>query len=355
MAAEQNQPPSLAEIGERAWLRRVRRWVERQPAARRERLVVGVGDDAAVLKLGDPRLVVTTDALIEGVHFRPEWTAPRDLGWKAMAANLSDLAAMAARPVAALLSLSLPGESLTHDVEALFRGMLEAGRRWGCPLAGGDLTRAPQWCLALTLLGEPMRRGRVARRDTARAGDQLYVTGAPGESGAGLEALRRGLKGKAPAGLIRRHQRPTPRLAEAEVLIHCCRRLTMLDVSDGIWNDASQLAEASGAGIDLEASRLPVSRPLRRLGAALNVDPLDWVLFGGEDYELLFAAGESEERIERAFGAAGVATPVSRIGVVRKGRGVRLLDERGRPIPRADRTFQHFQESEPWRNPSAKS
>lgn len=328
---------TLADIGERAWLRRVRRWFAAEPGAP----ALPIGDDAAALDLKGAAgpLLVSTDALIEGVHFRRDWTSARDLGAKALAVNLSDLAAMAARPLAAFLALSVPPQTPLGELRDFFMGLRAAGRLYGCPLGGGDLTRAPQWAIAVTVLGLPAVAGRLALRAAARPGQSLYVTGQPGESGAGLEALRAGAA--APA-LVRRHRRPTPRLAEAALLARACPDLAMLDVSDGIWNDAGQLAEASGVRVELEAAALVCSPAMRRLGVALGREARDWLLFGGEDYELLLATATPEAKLRETFARGGVRTPLRRIGRIAPGRGVHLVGSGGGEIKITDRTFRHF-------------
>ncbi len=330
---------TLEQLGEREWLRRVRRWFARDSGRRTTR--IGIGDDAAALMLGRGRgpLLVATDAMVEGVHFRWEWTSPRDLAAKALAVNLSDLAAMGACPIAALLALSLPAASPVSRIEAFFKGLRAEGRRWGCPLVGGDMTAAPQWSLAITVLGQPAVTGRVIRRDAARPGQKLYVTGRPGQAGAGLAALDGGES--APA-FIRRFLRPSPRLAEAAALARACPDLAMIDVSDGVWNDADQLAEASGTGIELSHELLKPTPAMTRLAARLGIeDPIQWVLFGGEDYELLFSTDRGIDRLREAFARAGIKTPIHQIGEVVRGRGVRVR-QGDRAIQLKDSTFKHF-------------
>lgn len=327
----------LCDLGERGWLRLVREWFETETAHQ----TVPIGDDAAALDLQDMNgsLVVSTDTMIEGVHFRHDWIGARDLGARALAVNLSDLAAMGARPVAAFLALSVPRETPLKQLKEFFMGFREEGHAYGCPLAGGDLTRAPQWTICVTVLGRPARDRRLARRSGARPGQLLYVTGWPGESGAGLAALEHGTSA---SQLLKRHRRPTPRLREAEALVNLCHDLAMIDVSDGIWNDTDQLAEASGVRIELNGPAVPVSTPMERLAGQLKIDPEQWTLFGGEDYELLFTTRASLEAIQDAFQQNGLMTPVHCIGHVTDGRGVHLMDEHGHERPVEDRTFRHF-------------
>ncbi|MCE5231285.1 thiamine-phosphate kinase [bacterium] len=329
----------LCDFGEQDWLKRVRRWF----ASADRRLVLGIGDDAAAIDAGRGPVIATTDALIEGVHFRRDWIGARDLGRKTLAVNVSDIAAMGARPLAALLALSVPPSASASDLRDFFLGLRDGARRWDCPLAGGDLTRAPQWSIAITVLGVPSvrRSGRpvIVKRSTARPGQFLYVTGKPGESGAGLVALHRGIASPA---LVARHNRPEPRVREGELLARICPDLAMLDVSDGIWCDSGRVAEASNCAIEIESASLPVSRALAAFCNSLSIDPLDPVLFGGEDYELLFATAVAPAKIQQAFRRHGLKTAITPIGRVKSGRGRYLLDPSGRRINIADRTFQHF-------------
>lgn len=328
----------LSDLGEQEWLKRVRRWLDGAGG----RLILGIGDDAAAIATRGP-VIATTDALIEGVHFQREWIGARDLGRKALAVNLSDIAAMGGRPIAALLALSVPPEANIRELRDFFFGLRDGARRWGCPIAGGDLTRAPQWSIAITVLGEPaVRRGGkpvLALRSAARPGQSVYVTGRPGESGAGLIALTRGIS--APA-LIARHNRPQPRLAEGALLARICPDLAMLDVSDGIWCDSVRLAEASKCAIEIESASLPISPSIRRFCREHAIDPIQPVLFGGEDYELLFCTGRSIETLQCAFRDRGIKTKITCIGRVQSGRGRHLLDSSGRRQTIADLTFQHF-------------
>jgi thiamine-monophosphate kinase len=328
---------TIADLGEHRLLRMVRGWfgtggTDAAP------IELGIGDDAAVVRTS-PRTIVTTDALVENVHFRRHTIAPRDLGHKALAVNVSDLAAMAARPLAAFLALSVPPQTPVADLRAFFLGLRAAARTFGCPLAGGDLTRAPHWMLTITVLGTPLGR-RVALRSAARPGDYLYLTGWPGESGAGLEALERKLA--VSPKLLRRHRRPMPRLAEAAQLAKISPRLAMLDVSDGVWNDACQLAESSGVHVALRAADLPCSPLLARRVRGTGRAPLEYILFGGEDYELLCASPLAPAVMRAKYGALPGLAPLHPIGRIMPGHGVALYDAAGRRLPVRDRTFTHF-------------
>ncbi len=330
--------PTIADWGELKFLR----WVRALAGKTGPEIPLSIGDDAAHLHIRRRELIVTTDALIEGTHFKFDWISPRDLGHKSLAVNLSDLAAMGARPVAAFLSLGVPSSTQIADIKDFFRGLHREGLRYFCPLAGGDLVRSPQWTINLTLIGVPQTHSRVIRRGGAIFGQTLYVTGCPGESGAGLHALQRG---DAKPDLIRRHIRPTPRLAEAGALARICPDLAMIDVSDGIVNDAGQLARENKVSIRILPSRLPLSQDLKRYASRSRHHAEDWALYGGEDYELLFTTRQPIEAIRRAFRKAGLDTPVTAIGQTLRARGaprVFLADEHGKTLPSADRTFRHF-------------
>lgn len=340
MSKRKAKQPTLAEVGEHAFLARVQTWFTDQPGG--ESIAFGIGDDCALLtaEACTEGLAVTLDNLIEDVHFRRDWISPRELGARSLAVNLSDLAAMGARPVAAFLGLSVPSTTPVEILRQFFFGLRDEARRAQCPLAGGDMTAANQWAISITVMGRPASKRGFIRRDAARPGDALYVTGTPGRSGAGLAALKAKLK--APS-LTRAHFRPEPRLAAGAALARICPRLAMIDLSDGIWNDAGQIARASGCALEIDQTRLPLGQAVKKLAGTLNVDPLDWVLEGGEDYELLFATDTPEAKLRRALDRAGCeGLALHRIGSVCKGEGVRLIDADGKVCKREAKTFRHF-------------
>jgi thiamine-monophosphate kinase len=260
----------------------------------RRGLAEGIGDDVAVLAGG---LVVTQDALVEGVHFRLEWTAWRDLGYKAAAVNLSDLAAAGAQPEALIVSLGLPPDTEATDVVALYEGMRETG----VAVKGGDTTRSDRVYLSVTAFG---RSDRVPGRDGARPGDVLVVTGPLGGSAAGLAALERGLEGF--PELVRVHRRPPFRLDAGRALAPVAHAL--IDLSDGIASDALRIAERSRCALELELERLPLAAGIEEVGP----EPF-WTM--GEDYELLAALPATD--------AARLGFPV--VGRCVEGSGVRML------------------------------
>ncbi|RMG89987.1 MAG: thiamine-phosphate kinase [Candidatus Dadabacteria bacterium] len=280
----------------------------------------GPGDDTAVLPVGDGVLLFTADALVEGVHFRRDWGRPEDLGWKTLAVNASDVAAMGGTPWAFTLTLSAPPDLPVSWIEAFYRGLREAARAFGCFLAGGDTTAARDLTLSLALLG---RTRSPILRSGARPGDDLYVSGFPGESAAGLALLQAGREARFPH-LVRRHLRPEPRLALGAALAGSGAASALIDVSDGLLQDLGHLARASGAGAEVWAERVPVSADLGRAAEGLGADPRGWVFGGGEDYELLFSAPPGRRGAVETL-ARAAATPVWRIGRFTPEPGVRVL------------------------------
>lgn len=291
----------------------------------------GLEDDAAVLEVGGKSLVLTHDMLVEGVHFLPS-DPPGDVAWKLLAVNLSDLAAMGARPVGVLMGYTLRGD---REWDAGFvDGLGEALRAFGVPLLGGDTVAAPgPRTLGLTAIGEAA--GPVPSRAGARAGDLLWVSGTIGDAGAGL-AIARG-EAEGPAALVERYRLPRPRLEAGQALAPLVS--AMMDVSDGLLIDAQRLAAASGLRAEIELDSVPLSQALlefagegreARLGAAA----------AGDDYELLFAAPhERAAEILRLSDELGL--PLSRIGRFAKGTGLSLTD-RGEPVPLPERLgYQH--------------
>jgi thiamine-monophosphate kinase len=257
----------------------------------RRGLARGLDAEGAVLAGG---VVVTQDALVEGVHFRREWTSWRDLGWKAAAVNLSDLAALGAEPEALLVSLALPVETEAPAVVELYEGLAEPG----VPVTGGDTTRSDQLVLAVTAVG---RSERVPGRAGALPGDLLVVTGPLGGAAAGLHALREGLDGF--EELVACHRRPPLRLEEGRRLARVAH--AQIDLSDGIAGDAARIAERSACRVVLEPERIP-----RASGIEAVADLPFWTM--GEDYELLAALAPAD--------ADAVGFPV--VGHCEEGSGV---------------------------------
>lgn len=304
---------------------------------------LGIGDDAALLlPPAGHELAVSTDTLVAGVHF-PLGTSARDLGWKALAVNLSDLAAMGATPAWALLSLTLP-ESAREFVDGFAQGFAELAAQHGVALVGGDTTRGPL-AVGVTVHGF-VPPGRALRRDGARAGDLVFVTGTLGDAAAGLRCLDRADERaaalfNAPSdtreALIGRLNRPTPRIAAGAALRELAS--ACIDVSDGLLADLGHVAARSGVGIELDADSLPASSAL--LALFERDERLLLQAAGGDDYELAFCvpptrAGDVQRDLARIGGGA------TRIGRVVEGERVRVFDRDGAELVFERGGWNHF-------------
>jgi thiamine-monophosphate kinase len=275
----------LSDLGEFGFLQRVARWVPPGTAA------VGIGDDAAVVDVTPGSSVVATaDALVEGVHFRWDWSPPDDVGYKSITANVSDLAAMGARPRWLLLTICAPPSTSEEALRDLYGGVEAACADYGTELIGGDTVSAERFVIVVTALGEIA--GDPLRRSGAKTGDVLAVTGELGRAAAGVNLLlSQDPKKVSPEDALtcmKAHTRPVARVAEGMALrrsgVHAA-----IDVSDGLASDVRRLVEASGVGAEIDVDRLPVAPETRRIADARGWDVERMVLGGGEDYELLVA------------------------------------------------------------------
>jgi thiamine-monophosphate kinase len=341
---------SLAETGERRFLELIRPYL----ASSGPEVVVGVGDDAAVISSPygcDSLTVLTTDMLIEGTHFPPrdrvEWA---HLGHKAMAANLSDVAAMGAQPRFALVSLSLPPNLRVGDVLDLYEGMHALAVRHGTGIIGGDTVGAPVVAISITVLGTIPPPQRPALRSACRPGQTVYVSGALGGSLAGLLlTLDDDLRSQVPAAvaepLIERHWRPEPRVELGLALAATVPDLAMIDISDSLSHELSLLAEASRVGFALHIDRVPVPEKLDEFCRCTGRARDELLLFSGEEYELLFTTSQPPEELTASLRARGADVPVTAIGSVTAQAGRIEFFSSGRVVEYDDRTFDHFRKS----------
>ncbi len=331
---------TLREFGERALIERVRRRLG--PPS--EDVLVGIGDDAAAVAWPGGTLLLTTDMLVEDVHFRRKTTTLRELGAKALAVNLSDIAAMGGEPRFALVALALPAAASVGDVDDLYAGLTELAARYGVALVGGDTCAAPERIvLTITLVGRV--EGAPVRRSGARPGDAILVTGTLGAAAAGLAALERGplpVPDDVTAPLLTAHRSPTPRVAEGRLVQASGVATAMIDLSDGLATDLGHIVEESGVGAEVRLSALPVGEATRQLARELGKEPWTWAVSGGEDYELLVTARPEHAATLATRVTAETGTTVTLIGEVRPvGEGLRFVDDAGRPVPvRAG--FEHF-------------
>ena len=302
----------MSDVGEFAFLESL----GRLRVASRD-VLVGIGDDCAVVRAGDKRWLLTTDALVEDVHFRWKWQTPRLLGRRAFAVNASDIAAMAGTPRFAVLSIAVPARARVRDLRGVIVGFAGAAREVGSALVGGNLSSARQWMISVTLVGEAT--GPAVTRSGGRPGDVVYVTGTLGAAAFGREILLGRRRG--PGSAVVPFLRPRARLDAAAVLAATRAATAAIDLSDGLLADLGHLCRASGVGASIDGESLPLSPVVRRL--ARN-ERLRLATSGGEDYELLFTVPPRRRaRLEAAARAARVR--VTAIGALTRDRGVRVV------------------------------
>ena len=317
---------TVGDLGEAAVIERIRRRIPAPP----DWVGVGIGDDAAVVEPARGALdVVTTDSLVEGVHFDLSFMSAADVGHRTLAVNLSDLAAMGAAPRTAVLALVLPGTMTAADLDAAVDGLLALAARHRTALVGGNVTRTDgPFVLGLTAVGA-VRRRRVLTRGGGRPGDELWVTGHVGAAVAGLAALRRGTPADADSDpdlddCIQRYRRPEPRVRIGALLGRNRVARACIDLSDGLADGVRQLAGASGTGAVVDAAAVPVHPGARRWFVRHSRDPVEAALAGGDDYELLVAVPRRRLRALRALSRLFQGVPITRIGELTKDPGLVL-------------------------------
>ena len=304
-----------------------------------QQLFMGIGDDAAAW-YGDSSIqLATVDTLRQGVHFTLETMDWPDLGWKALAVNLSDIAAMGGLPRYALVSLALPEETELENVRELYRGIVELARRFGVAIIGGDTDRSPLVDISITVIGSTRGRDQpVLTRSAAKVGDKVAVTGYMGGAAGGLEMLTKHLQfdSKATDSLRQAFRRPYPRVEVGQILVDKGVRAA-IDISDGLIADLNHICHKSCVGARIEVERVPIAPAVK---ANFGARALELALSGGEDYELLFTAGS--EIIEQV--KASTSCPITVIGeIIADGENeVNLVDGHGRPVRLTKTGWEHF-------------
>jgi thiamine-monophosphate kinase len=315
------------------------------------RVIQGIGDDCAVFSPNkDNYQVLTTDALVETVHFNLKTHTPEQLGWKTLAVNISDIAAMGGRPQFAVISVAIPKKFSVDFLDRLYKGLDQVCRKYHVALVGGDTVASPKHLfINLALLGET-RKKRVFTRSGARPGDAIFVTGTLGDSAAGLHILKSPKrKWQGPAAsrkkLVQRHLKPEPRVAAADWLARSRHKVSaMIDISDGLTQDLGHILTASRVGAELWEPQLPISKPLLKHSIMNDLSALDWALAGGEDYELLFTLPYEDGNNLKIESITKTGQPVTQIGVITAKKGIRLQSENGRSkILQKPMGFNHFQ------------
>jgi thiamine-monophosphate kinase len=335
----------VGELGEFALIARLQRYLQGDVGAQ---VICGIGDDCAVIRPAPATdLVWTTDTQEEGVHFRRDWASAADIGWRCLAVNVSDIAAMGALPLGALVALSLPATLDVAFVDALYEGMYALACEYGCPIIGGNVSKASgTLTVTITVLGQ-VPVGQSIYRSGAQVGDEIWVTGTLGGAKAGLEALL------APAAVatldldavLQRYRRPQPRLQEAQYLRQHATLHSLLDMSDGLSSDLTHICEASRVGAQLRAEHIPLHEGARLVATTLGTDPLAYALHGGEDFELCLTASPGEiEPLRQPF-TQQFQCALTRVGTIQSGTGVTLCRADGTQQPLQARGYDHFRAS----------
>jgi len=320
---------TVSSLGERAIIARITSRLAMPPW-----VVVGPGDDAAVIKPARGALdVLTTDALVDGIHFDLRFVPPDAVGYRALAVNLSDLAAMGAEPRTALLSLLVPDDLNVGTIDGLMDGLLALASQYRVALIGGNISRTTgPLTIDVTATGS-VRPRRVLTRSGARPGDEVYVTGTLGNAATGLELLRAGdTADSTQRGCVERYLRPDPRVRAGMLLGRNRAASSCMDLSDGLGDAVRQIAEASDVGLTIDAAELPVADEVKKWHLDKCRNLLQTVASGGDDYELLFTSRPSQRGRFRSVIKQLGDLRVTRIGVVTKARDVLLSTESGKHV-----------------------
>lgn len=347
--------PGLDEFGLIRLLTSGRGSTSGQPA---DGVSVGIGDDAAVLDgRNGYQWVVSCDTMVQDVHFKPETMTYHAIGFKAMASNISDMAAMGAVPRFALVALSVPKAIPEKDLQELYDGLYDCAGRYGVSIVGGDTTGSPvSLTVTVTVLGE-VEAGRALLRSSAKPGDVLFITGELGLSAGGLDYL---MKRGCPAGdvselseddsavraLVEAHQHPLPQVQAGRLLVESGLGRALNDISDGLASEVWELAEASCCRIELDESAIPLAEELVAYAERAGADPLQWILYGGEDYHLAGTVAEQDvERLAELFREKRIGFyPVGRVLAGRLPE-VYLKKSGGEVVPLGKKGYNHFQSS----------
>ncbi len=339
----------LSELGEFGLIENIRKSAGRPSPS----VIIGIGDDAAVLKVPSSSLLATSDMLIERVHFDLRYTDFYSLGWKSAAANLSDIAAMGGRPRFCLTSIGIPNSISPKQIAEFYHGCNTLLQSCDAILVGGDTCSSRKdLVINVMIIGESVKNGVVTRAG-AKPGDRIFVTGTLGDSSAGLEILKRKVRSRRSKGgtipflfrnsrtamsrLVERHLRPDPRVDWGmDLALSRCAH-AMIDISDGLSSDLAHICEQSRVGALINAKKIPLSPWLCRTADKLDHPPIHYALSGGEDYELLLTVPTSRIRELQALGI-----PLTEIGEITRTRKILIVDSRGHKSPLQPTGYNHF-------------
>lgn len=311
---------------------------------------VGIGDDAAVLPLSpEQHLVISTDLLIEDIHFKRQTATLYDIGYKAAAANLSDIAAMGGTPTGMFVAIALPSSLTSQDWQKFYQGLAVPCKPYKVQLLGGDTCSSPtSLFITITIIGL-VKPGHILTRQGAKAGDYIYVSGPLGDSAAGLAYLQKCLRPPKPFALpktmkylVQRHLQPSARIALGQLLASQPYASATMDLSDGLSGDLKHLCQHSHVGALIDSRQIPMSQEMQCYAKKIRKNPLPWSLHGGEDYELLFTIPPKwQQEFERKAKKQRMA--ISQIGVIQpKAFGIRIVQSDGRKERLPSKAYEHF-------------
>ena len=309
-------PERVSDIGEFGLIRRISDLLKKE-GIRSERVTVGIGDDtASFIPRPGYELLATCDCMVEGRHYLPRYIRPSDLGRRAMTLNISDIGAMGGRPLYALISLGLKGETFVQDIEEMYRGFLAELTPFGASIIGGNLTQSGNGMfIDITLIGE-VEQGKGVRRSGARPGDAILVTGYPGQAGAGLQLLLHSPDDPKLLGhpLVKVYNTPSHRAQVGEAVAQTGCATAMIDTSDGFLGDLGHICEESGVGAELFKEKIPISEDLRQAALRLHRDPYDFFLGESDDYELVITCRSQDVALLRSTISRCCPVPLSEVG-----------------------------------------
>ncbi len=335
----------VSSLGELNLIEKIKKEIERGKHRNynKKDLILGIGDDSAIVAKDFNRdLLATTDMLIEGVHFSKKTASLEQIGWKALACNLSDIAAMGGIPRYALVSLGFPGGTAVREIEDLYKGIESLAGKYRVKIIGGDTVSSPSFfVISITLLGEIIKKEFVSRAG-ASLGDKILVTGTFGNAGGGLKLLKEKEfplpSNRSEKYLLRKFLLPEPRIKEGRIIARGKYATSMIDCSDGLDSSIRFISLESKVGAKIYIDSIPMSRELIKVSMFLKKTPLDFALFGGEDYELVFTA--PPEKINKIKKHISEVTVIGEI--VNKKEGIKFLDKKGKELKFRAKGYEHF-------------
>jgi len=308
--------------------------------SRHRRVRLGVGDDTAVISFGKENLLFTCDGVVENVHFDLQYFSFFDVGWRLACGNLSDIAAMGGKPLAAVITLGVRKGLSEKDIFETYRGISTLLSKYGCSIVGGDIVRSKEFFLDMAMVGIVGKK--FFTRSGARPGELVVVTGELGRSLLGFRLLAK-FKKRTLSVLTEKHLRPNPRLLESGFLASRVKIGGMIDISDGLSSELNHLREASGVGFEIDEEKLPLHPALVKKAGELGLSPVKFALSSGEEYELLFTCPTSEEKKLLAWNRRHQGVPFTVIGrTVKSPKKVLLRKKDGRVVEIAATGYKHF-------------